>query len=120
MKTKKPLTIVGNGKQTRDFIHVDDVCSSIEYLVKNGKRLKEYGTNFTLSADRDVMVREFIIELRNQYEGLFGITNAKLQFGKKQLRSEEEEMQSVCDLERFGWHRMYNYKTAITDTLQNW
>ena len=108
------------GTQRRDFLHVDDVCSSIEYLLQNGKSLKKYGTNFILSTDRSVMVREFILELRNQYEDLFGITNAKLEFGKKPLRSKEEEFQRACDLERFGWHRMYNYKTAITDTLKNW
>ena len=27
-KNKKPLTIVGNGKQTRDFIHVDDLANA--------------------------------------------------------------------------------------------
>ena len=32
-KNNKPLTIVGNGKQTRDFIHVDDVCKSIDKAI---------------------------------------------------------------------------------------
>ena len=33
---RKPLTVVGNGKQTRDFIHVDDLVKAIILTAKNG------------------------------------------------------------------------------------
>ena len=34
---KKPLTIVGNGKQTRDFIHVNDIVEALILAAKKGK-----------------------------------------------------------------------------------
>lgn len=34
-KTKKPLTVVGNGKQTRDFIHVDDLINAFLKIIKS-------------------------------------------------------------------------------------
>ena len=34
-KNKKPLTIVGNGKQTRDFIHVDDLANAFIKVIKS-------------------------------------------------------------------------------------
>ena len=34
-KNKKPLTIVGNGKQTRDFIHVDDLANAFIKIIKS-------------------------------------------------------------------------------------
>ena len=34
-KNKKPLTIVGNGKQTRDFIHVDDLINAFLKAIKS-------------------------------------------------------------------------------------
>ena len=34
-KNKKPLTIVGDGKQTRDFIHVDDLVGALLKLIKS-------------------------------------------------------------------------------------
>ena len=34
-KTRKPLTIVGNGKQTRDFIHVDDLIKAFVKVSKS-------------------------------------------------------------------------------------
>ena len=39
---KKPLTIVGNGKQTRDFIHVFDLVKAIEKASRFGKRGNVY------------------------------------------------------------------------------
>ena len=41
-KTKKPLTIVGNGKQTRDFIHVDDLTNALIKIVKSNLKNKVY------------------------------------------------------------------------------
>ena len=35
IKKKKPLTIVGNGKQTRDFIHVDDLANAFIRVIKS-------------------------------------------------------------------------------------
>ncbi len=34
-RNKKPLTIVGDGKQTRDFIHVDDLTSAFLKVIKS-------------------------------------------------------------------------------------
>ena len=33
-KNKKPLTVVGDGKQTRDFIHVDDLSEAFIKIIK--------------------------------------------------------------------------------------
>ena len=41
-KSNKPLTIVGNGKQTRDFIHVDDLTNAFIKLAKSGLKNKIY------------------------------------------------------------------------------
>ena len=35
IKRNKPLTIVGNGKQTRDFIHVDDLVFAFIKVIKS-------------------------------------------------------------------------------------
>ena len=42
MKNKKPLTIVGNGKQTRDFIHVDDLVNAFIKVIKSNLANKIY------------------------------------------------------------------------------
>ena len=39
-KKNKPLTIVGNGHQTRDFIHVDDLTSAFVKIIKSNFKNK--------------------------------------------------------------------------------
>jgi UDP-glucose 4-epimerase len=39
---KKPLTVVGSGKQTRDFIHVSDLVDAIILTAKKGKNNQIY------------------------------------------------------------------------------
>ena len=41
-RKKKPLTIVGNGKQTRDFIHVDDLANAFIKVIKSKSVNKIY------------------------------------------------------------------------------
>ena len=41
-KNKKPLTIVGDGKQTRDFIHVDDLANAFIKAIKSKSFNKIY------------------------------------------------------------------------------
>ncbi len=41
-KRKRPLTIVGNGNQTRDFIHVDDLTNAFIKLARSNLKNKIY------------------------------------------------------------------------------
>lgn len=108
------------GKQKRNFTHISDVCSAVQYMVENHMVIKAHGKNFSLSSDHSVSVRKFILELINQYEHYFGQTNANLKFGNIKLRQDEEVMQEFFNLEKFGWRRMYDYKAGIAETIRNW
>ena len=48
----KPLTIVGNGKQTRDFIHVSDLVSAIIKAAKS----KKFGKAYNLGSGKETTV----------------------------------------------------------------
>ena len=41
-KNKKPLSIVGDGKQTRDFIHVDDLTNAFIKIIRSSHANKTY------------------------------------------------------------------------------
>ena len=51
---KKPLTIVGNGNQTRDFIHVYDLVKAI---VKSGKS-KKHGQIYNVGSGKETTVKK--------------------------------------------------------------
>ena len=53
-KTKKPLTVVGNGKQTRDFIHVDDLINAFLKIIKSkfANRIYNLGSGKEVSINK--------------------------------------------------------------------
>lgn len=50
--SKNPLTIVGDGKQTRDFIHVFDLVNAIEKASRLGKK----GTVYNLASGKETTI----------------------------------------------------------------
>ena len=50
-----PLTIVGNGKQTRDFIHVSDLVSA---LIKAANKKSLKGKIFNIGSGKETTVNE--------------------------------------------------------------
>ncbi len=52
----KPLTIVGNGKQTRDFIHVSDLVSAVFKAAKS----KKNGQIYNLAGGKEIQVNEIV------------------------------------------------------------
>jgi UDP-glucose 4-epimerase len=50
IKKEKPITIYGDGEQTRDFIFVEDVCDAIKRATKlKGKHTMDIGTGTSVS-----------------------------------------------------------------------
>lgn len=45
----KPLPVYGDGKQIRDWLHVEDHCRGIDLVIKNGR----YGENYNIGGDNE-------------------------------------------------------------------
>ena len=102
----KPLTIVGNGKQTRDFIHISDLVDVI-YKASIKKNLK--GKIFNLGSGKETTVNEI----------------AKIIGGKKinvPKRPGEPE-RSMADISKIkkelGWKPKVSIKKGIHELLRN-
>lgn len=61
----KPLTVYGDGNQTRDFVHVDDICRAIVLgLMAEGG----WGEVFQIAAGRETSVND-LVEILRQVSG---------------------------------------------------
>jgi len=60
--TKKPYTIVGDGKQTRSFVHVSDVVNA---MIKAAKS-KLSGEIFNIGAEKSVQIKEIATILKGK------------------------------------------------------
>ena len=101
----KPLTIVGNGKQTRDFIHVFDVTSALCKSIKNAKS----GEIYNLGSGKQTTV--------NQIANL--ISNKKLFIPERP----GEPKRSQADIKKIknhlNWYPKINIFDGVKDLLSN-
>jgi UDP-glucose 4-epimerase len=51
---REPLIINGDGNQTRDFIHCDDICNIIMYCIENGNE----GITFDVGTGKETSINE--------------------------------------------------------------
>ena len=110
-----PLTL---GKHPRDFTYVLDVCSAIQFVIENSKIIEENGKSFSLSSNTAVRVKDFLLELKSQYEKECGAPAGELEFGKVTMRDGEEIMNVYRPLTDFGWSKSFDYKRGIDLTIR--
>ena len=63
----KPLIVYGNGNQTRDFVHVNDICQAIHLCMIDATRpLKENngGETFQIASSTETSINELLVLLR--------------------------------------------------------
>ena len=102
---KKPLTIVGNGNQTRDFIHVYDL---VKAMIKAANS-KKSGTIYNLASGKEVSVNKI----------------AKLIGGKKINipKRPGESYRSLANIKKIkkelNWKPQINISEGVKDLIKN-
>ena len=90
VKNKENITIVGDGKQTRDFTHVDDVVEGLIKIMNYGKldnNVWELGTGFPYSVEEvaDMFIEkynckaEYIDDQHGNYKESYRIDNKAIE-----------------------------------------
>ncbi len=70
MKQNKPITIFGDGKQTRDFVSVGDVADANILLGMHAPQLKE--SVFNIASGKSITILNLIDELKKQFPDYTG------------------------------------------------
>ena len=52
----KPIPVYGNGKQVRDWIHVDDHCNAIIKIIKSNQA----GSNYNIGGNNEISNIELV------------------------------------------------------------
>ena len=108
IKEGKPLTIIGDGEQTRDFTHVSDVVRA--NLLASESRQVGKGEVINIGAGRDVSV--------NYLADLFGGG------GRSSLPSRPEARKSRADIRRakalLGWEPRIRLEDGVVDLKRHY
>ena len=103
--TKKPLTVVGNGKQTRDFIHVDDLINAFIKIAKSNLVNKVYN----LGSGNETSI--------NKIASLFG---GKKTFLPKRLSEPNKSCANISKIKKdINWKPTITIEEGIKRLLKN-
>ena len=104
-KNNKPLTIVGDGKQTRDFIHVDDLTNAFIKVAKSRLVNKIYN----LGSGKEISV--------NKIANLFG---GKKSFIPKRPREPKRSLANISKIKKdINWKPTITIQEGIKRLLNN-
>ncbi len=71
IREAKPLIIYGDGEQTRDFVHVDDVCQAIHLSLKSDG---PFGEVFQIAGGKETSVNDLVRALKKVTGKKFEVT----------------------------------------------
>ena len=104
-KNNKPLTIVGDGKQTRDFIHVDDLTNAFIKVAKSRLVNKIYN----LGSGKEISI--------NKIANLFG---GKKTFIPKRPREPKRSLANISKIKKdINWKPTITIQEGIKRLLKN-
>ena len=104
-KNNKPLTIVGDGKQTRDFIHVDDLTNAFIKVAKS----KLVNKIYNLGSGKEISV--------NKIANLFG---GKKTFIPKRPREPKRSLANISKIKKdINWKPTITIQQGIKRLLKN-
>ena len=104
-KNNKPLTIVGDGKQTRDFIHVDDLTNAFIKVAKSRLLNKIYN----LGSGKEISI--------NKIANLFG---GKKTFIPKRPREPKRSLANISKIKKdINWKPTITIQEGIKRLLKN-
>ena len=104
-RSNKPLTIVGDGKQTRDFIHVDDLINAFIKVAKSRLVNKIYN----LGSGKEISI--------NKIANLFG---GKKTFIPKRPREPKRSLANISKIKKdINWKPTITIQEGIKRLLKN-
>lgn len=107
--TGKPLTIYGEGTQSRDFIHVKDIAAA---CIKSIGQKESFIMN--LGTGNNISINELVAHIRN-------LTTTDVKTNKQPSRQGDishSYLDNTAAREHLGWEPVYSIAEGLTDTYR--
>lgn len=121
MKSNSSEIKLTKGEQLRDFIYIDDIVSAYLKILKNLESLQGFN-EFDVGTGELISIKNFVLELKEEYEDYFGKINKKLSFGSVPYRKKEVMSVNVNSnpLTKIGWVPKIKLRKGIKSILKEY
>ena len=107
----EPMTVVGDGNQTRDFTHVDDICSGLiaiaEHLLNKPQSFKTIAVDYDLGRGEPISIIEVALMICNYDPSKIMHVPLRKNEGKDTLSLWQDTQRQI------GWRATKDLKTYI-------
>jgi UDP-glucuronate decarboxylase len=108
IKENQPLTVYGNGEQTRDFIYVEDVADAIYRAAQsNFQGVMNLSTNTETSVNT-------LIQILGEMKPIEGVSYRDARVGD----IERSKLDNTKIKKQLDWIPLYNFEEGVTKTTQ--
>jgi dTDP-glucose 4,6-dehydratase len=106
----QPLPIYGDGRNVRDWLHVDDNCAAIETVVCKGSAGKVYNIGGN-TEKRNLYVAEMILERLNKPRSL-------ISFVADRLGHDWRYAIDSSRVSKLGWKAIHSFEDGLDQTVE--
>ncbi|OJT94533.1 MAG: dTDP-glucose 4,6-dehydratase [Candidatus Micrarchaeum sp. AZ1] len=105
----KEIPIYGNGAQVRDWIYVEDHCSAIEIILKDGR----LGETYLISAQNELRN----IDVVKKVLDIFGKPESLIKYVADRPGHDVRYAIEPNEIRKLGWRPKYKFDTALGQTI---
>jgi len=105
----KPLPLYGDGRNVRDWIHVDDHCAAVEFLIAHG----QLGESYNIAGGNEVEN----IEIARAIVKQLGKPESLIQLVTDRPGHDRRYSLDAGKLARLGWKPQTNFRDLLRDTI---
>jgi UDP-glucose 4-epimerase len=104
----EPITIFGDGEQTRDFIYVKDIAAGLAYAAQTESVRGAYNIGYGSSTTINSLAQEIL--------SMTGSTS-EIKYAETRSGDVKHSRASAEKLAATGWQALYGFKQGLTETL---
>ncbi len=110
IKTSEPLTIFGDGSQTRAFMHINDICSAVRLILGNQSCFNE---EYNLSGPKEYSVNTLVEMIAHKLG-----KEPKTEYKNSGINELKRNLADTTKLQKLGFQYKYSLENFI-DTLDD-
>jgi len=106
----QPIILYGDGKQKRDFTHIDDICSAIEILISTNKILY---SAYNIGSNESHSINEIICYIAK-------ITGKKvtIDYRPRDIYDVDETLADINRMKELGWSPKINFYEGLRGQIE--